>query len=631
LKQPEIQYCEPDYEVELTFAPNDPLFQACEQWGFEKIELEAAWEFSRGDSGRTIVGVMDTGVDLDHPDLKDTLWVNPGIVNGVDLDYNGFEMDVHGWDGVQHDGHPDDTGGHGTHVAGIIGATLNNGQGVAGIGQPKIMVLRFIGDRSAGSMSVAQVLLNYAIMNGAKISGMSFGSRTVSKNTHAVFEYAMRYNHIMVIAAGNDGTDNDIIPFYPCNIDLPNIICVGASDENDGRAYFSNWGKRAVDVFAPGHHIMSTAFNPSDLGQQYGLASGTSQAAPFVAGLCALVWDFKPYLNWQQVINIVTYTADVLPGLSDHVRCGRINARRAMQAAQAGIVPTYCGQVIPDVMPGGGVVQIVYKQVLRPFAILTASSCVESLAYGPNPVTEASGPYFSTAYASVKHSKWVQRIKPLGVDSAMDVEITYQFSTEKTLSQRLDDATVLGEKVTWTIKYNFNKERVATSTATKYGTFWFSDNSTYGTNGAAPNLGAQSGGLFSKLQSFGSMLSGDDGAWGAGTGNVNGNCVVDQTFMGSDDPYQRRTCAPDFFGILVDHYSSSDAAACPKLYMGNMNAPTEYTTMRVYMYLETTIEVTNANPPAAPTCIGGRNVNKAAGHSLSFLILLPFFAAVVFL
>jgi len=351
LSNNEIETCERDYEVALNFAPSDPYFQSCEQWGYFKIEAEAAWEISRGDSGNTIVGVMDTGIKVDHPDLKDALWVNPGDseMDGVDSDANGYTDDVHGWDGITpyNKGFPHDDDGHGTHCAGIIGASGNNEQGVTGLAQPRLMVLRFLSSGHSGSMSIAQMLLNYALGKGAKLTAMQFGSTQSSANTLMVMQMAAERGHIMVISAGNDGTNNDERAYYPCNYDLDNIICVGATDQNDNKAAFSNYGKTHVDVFAPGYQIMSTYYDhhaPESAPINYGLASGTSQAAPFVSGLCALVWDYRPDLTWRQVVNIVKYTADVIPGLVQYSECGgRINAKRALQAARAGIIPTACG------------------------------------------------------------------------------------------------------------------------------------------------------------------------------------------------------------------------------------------------------------------------------------------------
>merc|ERR1719491_834445 len=345
LKRGEVQGCEEDIQVNLFHTPNDPSFNG--QWGLHKIEAQAAWDYHRGSSGSTVVAISDTGIKLDHPDLKANLWTNkqeiPG--NGVDDDFNGIVDDYHGFDPVNNDGQPDDVAGHGTHCAGIVGAVGNNRVGVSGVAHgPKLMGAKICGNGCWTSYAIQ--MLDYAIFHGAKISSMSRGGRGASSNMMYSIERAKKKGHLFIIAAGNEATDNDKLPTYPCSYANENVICVAASDQNDRLAHFSNYGKKSVDVAAPGVHILSTYTNPA-----YGHMQGTSMATPFVSGLAALIWDYKPSLSWRDVRNAIVNTADVLPTLNGKVACGRINARKAMEAVASGHIPTTCGGSYPRPAP----------------------------------------------------------------------------------------------------------------------------------------------------------------------------------------------------------------------------------------------------------------------------------------
>lgn len=620
LAHAEVQTCEPDYEVELHWSPNDPYFHSCEQWAFEKIDMEAAWEFSRGDSGNTVVGVLDTGARLDHPDLVDALWKNPGIVNGVDTDQNGFSNDLNGWDSVDNDNTPNDIMGHGTHTAGIIGASTNNAVGVSGMSGAKLMILKFIGSAAAGSMSTAQQLLDYAVFKGARVTGMQFGSRTRSANTEFVFRDAEKKNHLIVISAGNAANDNDVLPYFPCSYGMSNVICVGATDQYDNMASFSNYGLTTVDVFAPGHHIVSTYFHPPDPSVLYAPLSGTSMAAPFVAGLASLLIDFKPQLSITDLVKIIVNTADVIPSLKGKAKCGgRINARRAMQAAASGVIPQTCGATIPDVSPTGVVAPTTpapqYQTVSKLFAIVDSNHCAEWLPYGPSRITEASAAYFSTADASTAHSKWVQKIMPLGVASTGDMEISWTFATAKNLAQRFEGFVTQGEAVTWSIKYGGG-------VVTKYGDFWFSDSAALESAGV----------LTRRLQGSGLNFSSDDGGWGAATSIINGNCMHDP------NRNDRRKCPTDFWGMFREHHcevgnpavACDERQACGRLYKGSMSSYTMHPKMRALMYFETTELVSGGAGPAPaasgwpPTkrCLGYQQVNGVAGYFISITVIV---------
>lgn len=343
-----VLYAEPDYRVQLSLTPNDPQFTGL--WGLNNtgqtggvadadVDAPEAWDVTTG-SPSMVVAVIDTGVDYTHPDLAANMWVNPGELpnNRIDDDGNGFIDDVHGYDFVNNDGDPQDDFFHGTHVAGTIGALGNNGIGVTGLNwQVQIMALKFLDSNGSGSTADAVRALNYAVANGATISNNSWGGGPFSQALYDAIANAGSAGHIFVAAAGNDGSNNDLFPFYPAGYDLPNVIAVAATTHTDGLASFSNYGARTVDLGAPGENILSTlptfstpAMGSYGLPTYYGTISGTSMATPHVAGVVALVWGHSPGLTSTEVINQVLATVDVMPSLQQTVTGGRLNAAAAM-------------------------------------------------------------------------------------------------------------------------------------------------------------------------------------------------------------------------------------------------------------------------------------------------------------
>jgi subtilisin family serine protease len=281
-----VNYVEPDYTVRLATVPSDPQFSSL--WGMNNtgqtggtidadIDAPEAWDLTTGSSS-TIVAVIDTGVDYNHPDLAANIWTNPGEIPGDnrDNDGNGFVDDVHGYDFINSDGNPLDDQGHGTHVAGTIGAVANNGIGVAGINwNVQIMALKFLGADGSGSISDAIRALDYAVQMGAHISNNSYGDAEFSQAFADAIAAAGDVGHIFVAAAGNNSGNNDASPFYPASFDAANIISVAATDDNDRLASFSNYGVTSVDLAAPGVNILSTT-----PGNNYESFSGTSMASP---------------------------------------------------------------------------------------------------------------------------------------------------------------------------------------------------------------------------------------------------------------------------------------------------------------------------------------------------------------
>jgi len=267
---PDVEYAEPNYIVKRAAIPNDPGF--INQWGLHNtgqtggttdadIDAPEAWDITKG-SGNIIIAIVDSGVAYDHPDLAGNKWINTKELNGipgVDDDGNGFVDDVYGWDFVDKDGYPVDYDSHGTHVAGIIASNGNNGLGITGImWSAKIMPVRFLGVSGAGDVAKAAEAIIYAADNGARIINASWGGYDDSITLYNAIDYARTKNVIFVAAAGNETNNNDINPFYPASFNLPNIISVAASDNNDRRAYFSNYGANSVHLAAPGVDIYSS-------------------------------------------------------------------------------------------------------------------------------------------------------------------------------------------------------------------------------------------------------------------------------------------------------------------------------------------------------------------------------------
>lgn len=253
-----LVYAEPDYISRINRVPNDTRWS--ELWGMVRMNATGAWDVTTG-STNVIVAVIDTGIDLDHPDLLANLWKNSAEVNGtagVDDDGNGYIDDKDGWDFVSSDNVPDDDEGHGSHCAGTIGAVGNNAKGVAGVcWSVQLMPVKFLdGNGNANSDGFDAVV--YAANNGADIISASYGGGSYSDTEKDAIAYANSKGVLFVAAAGNESENNDAVPNYPSNYDVPNIVAVAATDQNDVLASFSNYGQTSVDLAAPGVSILST-------------------------------------------------------------------------------------------------------------------------------------------------------------------------------------------------------------------------------------------------------------------------------------------------------------------------------------------------------------------------------------
>lgn len=398
---PDVEYAGPNYIVRKATVPNDPYFSL--QWGLYNtgqaitgdkgkitgvadmdIGAPEAWDIITGSSTIT-VAVIDSGVDYNHPDLAANIWTNQGEIpgNGTDDDGNGFVDDARGWnfaDSIDNSDPPDkdyndpgdiskpdpmdtDTDGHGTHVAGIIGAVGNNSAGIGGVNWGiKIMPLKFLDSQGNGSVADVISAIEYAVSMGAKIINASYtypefclhlGPEEVSLAERDAIRAAQDAGILFVAAAGNDGCNNDNSPVYPASHDFPfidaqgdlhealnNIISVAAFNQKGELPSWSNYGAKSVHLAAPGENIFSTirtdiTGKASGL-KGYGYLSGTSMSAPFVAGTAGLIWSNNPTYTYTDVMNAILNSVVPGPPFSGKTASGgRLSAFSALTGVPA--------------------------------------------------------------------------------------------------------------------------------------------------------------------------------------------------------------------------------------------------------------------------------------------------------
>jgi hypothetical protein len=318
----------------LSITPNDPKFN--DQWGLQSISAQQAWKYGTG-SKDVVVAIIDSGVDLTNKDLINNVWTNPGEIpgDGIDNDHNGYIDDVHGWNFANNNNDVQDRYGHGTHVAGIIGAEGNNSVGVAGVNwNVSLMSLKFMDDKGVGDTGGAIQAMDYIVMMknvyhiNIVVANASWGGGTGFSNM--LYDEINKLNDagvVLTVAAGNQASNNDINPRYPSCYDSNNIISVGAlSSDGVNLAGFSNYGANSVDVAAPGVSILSTI--PYD---NYAYMAGTSMASPFVAGTVALLDSIKPGLTISEIKNAIFSSVDKIPELFGKVATnGKLNVAAAV-------------------------------------------------------------------------------------------------------------------------------------------------------------------------------------------------------------------------------------------------------------------------------------------------------------
>ena len=350
-RDPRVRYAERNVRFRISAEPDDPSFG--ELWGLDNsgqpvnggftgtpdadVDAPEAWDVTTG-SSEVIVGVIDTGVDYSHPDLAANIWLNEGENcagcrnDGVDNDGNGYVDDWRGWDFLNDDNNPFDDNGHGTHVAGTIGAAGDNGTGVTGVNwNVRIIPLKFLSANGSGDASDAVRALLYATAMGATVTNNSYGGDGYSQAFADAIAAADAQGSVFVAAAGNSFANNDASPSYPSSYELPNVISVAATDQNDARAWFSNYGRRSVDLGAPGTNILST-----QPGAAYAYLDGTSMAAPHVAGAVALAKAAFPQATGVGLKALLFRTVDANSSLATRTATGgRLNLGSAVGCSGA--------------------------------------------------------------------------------------------------------------------------------------------------------------------------------------------------------------------------------------------------------------------------------------------------------
>jgi subtilisin family serine protease len=298
-------------------------------WGIKDVNAPEAWKLQSGNKD-VVVAVIDTGCDIHHPDLSDNIWRNPGETgldengmsrsfNGVDDDANGFIDDVYGWNFVNNSPDVMDEHGHGTHIAGIIGARGIGSSGVAP--HVSLMILKYYAEGNSGQDNLYYTVsaIRYAVKMGAKIINYSGGGVIRSRAEEEAIKYASDHGVLVVAAAGNEGANSDFFHFYPADYDLPNILSVTAVNRQGELLQVANWGASTVDIAAPGKNIYSTL--PNGL---YGYMTGTSQATAFATGAAALILAQDEQLQPPQIIARVTGHGRSVASLHGKVKSGDI-------------------------------------------------------------------------------------------------------------------------------------------------------------------------------------------------------------------------------------------------------------------------------------------------------------------
>ncbi len=345
-RHPAVKYAEPNYIYKAIGTPDDPRYP--EMWGLNNtgqdggtadadVDAPEAWDITTGDSD-VVIAVIDTGVDYNHEDLSANMWVNPGEIagNGIDDDGNGVVDDIHGFSALNDNGDPMDGNGHGTHVAGTIGADGNNGVGVVGVNwDVSIIGCQFLNAGGSGSLADAVECIDYItdlkVNRGIDVraTNNSWGGGGFSQTLKDSIEAGGDAGIMFVAAAGNGASDRDQNPGYPGSYDSAAIVAVASTDRNDAMSSFSDYGLVSVDLGAPGSAILS-----STPGNAYSVFSGTSMASPHVAGAAALVWSLDPSLSVAEMKALLMETGDSLPALDGKTASGkRLNLLSALEEA----------------------------------------------------------------------------------------------------------------------------------------------------------------------------------------------------------------------------------------------------------------------------------------------------------
>jgi thermitase len=324
-KHKDVEYAEPDFTASALNTANDPQFTSGAQWSLQKIEAPVAWNTTTG-SSNVVVAVIDSGVTASHPDLAGKV--------------------LPGYDFINNDTDATDDNGHGTAVAGLIGAATNNGIGMAAVSwNSMILPVKALGADGNGSYSAISNAIIWAADRGARIINLSLGGTSASTTLQNAVNYAWNRNCVIIAAAGNSGND---VPQYPgaCT----NVVAVSATNSSDARASWSNFGTY-VDIAAPGVNVLTLQGASS-----YSNWNGTSFSSPITAGVVALMASANAGLNNATLVNTLLANADDLGTVGYDVNFGhgRVNARRAVQAALGAVIPDTTAPSVSISSPANG-------------------------------------------------------------------------------------------------------------------------------------------------------------------------------------------------------------------------------------------------------------------------------------
>jgi subtilisin family serine protease len=346
---PSVEYAELNYIFTIDALPNDPRLN--EEWSLNNvgqtsgqsdadIDAAEAWDTTTG-STDVVIGVLDTGVDYTHPDLSANIFENTVECDGdgVDDDLNGYVDDCHGIDAINNDSDPMDDNSHGTHVSGTIGALGNNGIGIAGVAwKVKILPCKFLGASGSGPLSAAITCLDYVAAMKARgvnvvATSNSWSGGPYIESLRQAIALQQQRGTLFIAAAGNSATEHSSGGVYPCDYESPNVICVAASTHTDTLAYFSDYGRRAVHLAAPGADILSTVPHAG-----YELKSGTSMATPHVSGAAALLKAQDPSRNWLAIKNLLLSGGDKNAAGEATISGRRLNVNGSLHCTNSSVV-----------------------------------------------------------------------------------------------------------------------------------------------------------------------------------------------------------------------------------------------------------------------------------------------------
>jgi subtilisin family serine protease len=349
-----VEFAEPDYEIHAALTPNDPGYTNL--WGLNNtgqnggtpgadIHATNAWDVLTSASN-IVVAVVDTGIRYTHEDLASNMWVNPSDGS-------------HGWNAIANNNNPNDDNGHGTLVAGVLGAVGNNDKGVVGVAwQVQMMACKCLDSSGAGSDSDLITCIDYARTNGARIINASLDSTGTSLALSNAIVSTRDAGIIFIASAGNSSANVDVTPHYPACYDIDNIVSVAYTTRTDALGSLSDYGATNVDLAAPGDQMYSTYsvsdssyFPPSGFGLNI---AGTSFAAAYVSGACALLVAQYPSDSYQEIISRLLDSTDPLPSLTG--KCltgGRLNLRKALRTILVATIPTGRGEPFQLLVSGG--------------------------------------------------------------------------------------------------------------------------------------------------------------------------------------------------------------------------------------------------------------------------------------